>query len=490
MPEFHVVVRDYQITCGSSRNDDISPIRIQSPHLDLTGVKPPFLARDSSSKVISIQDVSTVHDTIWELPYRIEAHGVIVRPGEDIVRPIWAYLDELELGPSRIEVADLITFEKSKPSCTDVCWVPQLESADGLLLTLLESDLGGEDGTLHAGSRELRQHASGKSRIGVVIQVRGDPQQTRISHRSSAEILSLRRIDKTQKLTLFEDQLQALKGSKRESPAFTPSPPRYALSDLARLAHGNVDRIRNFDMRPKLDWSFLDVPDSDLESLTDTGGDDEATLPGDDDQHDVSLTLERPCCTYAALAPTRFNLRPLHRHNRDDDCPLGFNHPSHCIFADEFPQDCIIPQEGHEHCSNFKPGSSILTPETGGSDRRHLADCAEVTEKLTLDPCNTDQGSDADNNLEVLEWEDSGFGLEEWKLIMAGSSDYPMLSPPPPPLSEADDTPEAAFFTANSTVIDSVETQEHGMAGTDDLCEPVVHLDAFRSTPALQDMVF
>ncbi|KAH8199751.1 hypothetical protein TruAng_006096 [Truncatella angustata] len=355
--------------------------KIQVPYANLDSIQLPlvarFLEKDGPGKITLIDNLSAVRDNIKKGPYNAEAHGVVVKAGDlpgDLpgVCPIWAYLQPGKVNlqePFWIDVVEFNYCRRSKIKSTFVCWVPHLQSANGHLITILNGM-----------PRLLRGTV-------VIVQIPGLPSQTQLVWKEAAELTRANTLPTPVKLALFNAQLAALqsfgiehsKSDLVEAPATSEELPALVHDNWQRLislsnSHATNDDTGNsaqVDEDIWSDWSNEDgsIVNSDVMSSTD----EDHLVSGVQGESEASNDCSFFCCKYADQRPTYRNRgKPRHWHKKNEECPLGAGHPQHCVFADAFPDDCVVNEASHSHCPPTTGSNGVFIPDTVHSTRRWL----------------------------------------------------------------------------------------------------------------------
>lgn len=289
-----VKVRDYTYVLSDSRTR-----RVQCPHLDLQNIQPPFFVRPVEGSLLHetliVHEASGLCDDIWELPYEVDAQGVVAKLGaRSHLHPVWIVRKTFRFEePFLMDLVDLISYEQFQLPCSHVCWVPQLETHDGTLVTPIN---------------EAPEHFSGQLWQYMVLQTPGVPAETKLVRKNVDTLSGLKNIDGPRKQTLFELQLAAY-GTNMRVPANAPSPepmvgsPKpspVVLDDSEQSITGSVNHGRHHRVDVPMDDSGSSVSDW---SSTD---DDIATPMGsgvDDSTYDDVIEVHR--------SPSPYDVRPL-----------------------------------------------------------------------------------------------------------------------------------------------------------------------------------
>lgn len=372
MASFHIPAWKYNYVRDVCSDGSLKKQKIQVPYASLEHAKPPIIARylegkDTAREVILIQDLTTIIDELGRPPSAAEAHGVIPKPDSQPDRPIWVFEagGDISLEPPYwVDVVDLNDYSHSKVEAATICWVPHLQNSNGELITLLKGF-----------PKPTKQKTLGAR---VIVQTIGDPNATKLAWRPITELRDIcQELDSNAKRIHFEDQLAALQASlaSPEAPAVAPL---VRVEDLRTILEQNMESLRSSSMRCLLtpdasENAPSDEEDDDDDVLSDWTAVDRGMTPlsnASDDGTPEEDPYDTPWCgcTYPKLGPTWFNRgRPRHRHAGDEDCALGSDHHQHCIFADAYPDDCVIPEVEekeneeiltHQHCLPPLPGTA------------------------------------------------------------------------------------------------------------------------------------
>jgi hypothetical protein len=184
---------------------------------------------------------------------------------------------------------------------------------------------------------------------------------------------------------------------------------------------------------------------------------------------------------------------PAHRHNGDQDCPLGSGHRIHCVFPDDCPDECVVSGEPHEHCSAFTPPSDMFSPSTTDSTQGHLENCADMAGNLSLDSPFSEIRSTPDSTID----EDYDFADEaplvcglDGLLQVADDNVYHSFDLDPSPLAAPFSfDPEGngrglsppAFFDADIMDLEGTGFTQSDITKPSGIWSPVVHLHTFSS---------
>jgi hypothetical protein len=290
MSVFQIEVRDYtEVLPPTRRNGAVRLRRVQSPQLDLRNTQPPFVFRPTKGnsqqhETFIVSDASTLRDDVGQPPYLADAQGVLVQPDSQRgLHPIWVVrTDKFDVEKtSAIDVVDLINYEHSKVRCSKVCWVPQLETAEGTLVTFLN---------------ECPQRRSGKDYQAMIMQTLNSPEKTELMYDEAMP--GLKPIDGLRRRYLFETQLAALRTSMR-TPSVVSSLGSTSMPTLETL-RTNLQRLtsslrpitgspmENEPMQkmgpPSLDWGSTDDEDA---IFTDYSSDDDSANGDAVDTHQL-----------------------------------------------------------------------------------------------------------------------------------------------------------------------------------------------------------
>ncbi|KAK8074918.1 hypothetical protein PG997_009581 [Apiospora hydei] len=309
-----------------------------------------LLHREKELDVHLVRHNKELSDRDGRPPYFTEAHGVIIRESrQSCPRPIWVVQEKIQFEPPFL-----------------ICWVPHREESDGTLLTVL-NDIPGE---VQIGSTKT-------TKFKVVTQVPGCPGKTKAEWVATQRISNCRELNKKERETKFNAQLESLRSIQAAS-VFT----QISLRDRIRSP---VDRLLTSPFRLNTLPDQSATPDEDLEvprpAASDRSIDDSfvgsSGWSDDDNLSDDPFDESRPLST--VQGPTK--------------CFLQNHQHCHLSPADEVK---VIEFDSATNTPSIVTGSSSLAPvpehqsSTGSTSQKHSS--ASDDDDIVVDDVDSEDG--------------------------------------------------------------------------------------------------